>query len=44
MRRSALEFMDAEARLTVEPGAFDVWLAASAQVGEPMTLVLAAPD
>jgi hypothetical protein len=36
--------MDVEARLAVEPGAFDVWLAASAQPGAPMTLVLAAPD
>jgi putative heme degradation protein len=44
MRRSALEFMGAEARLKVEPGAFDAWLAASAQSGAPMMLVLAAPD
>ncbi len=38
--RGKLEFIGADGRPTVEPGAFDVWLTSSAQAGAPATLVL----
>ena len=41
LRRPMLEFVGAEGSLTVEPGAFDVWLAPSAQVGMPVRFTLA---
>jgi beta-glucosidase len=43
LRRSQLEFIGADSRPTVEPGAFDVWLASSAQAGESATLMLSGP-
>ncbi|MCA3717542.1 MAG: glycoside hydrolase family 3 C-terminal domain-containing protein, partial [Brevundimonas sp.] len=42
LRRSQLEFIGVEGRQTVEPGLFDIWLSASAQSGQPVTLRLTA--
>jgi len=38
--RSQLMYMGGDSRLTVEPGQFHVWLAPSAQAGEPVVLTL----
>jgi len=38
--RGQLMFVGANSRPTVEPGAFDIWLAPSAQAGEPVLLTL----
>ena len=43
LRRARLEYVGADGRPTVQPGAFDIWLTSSAQAGEPATLILAAP-
>ncbi len=40
LRRPLLEFISADGRPTVEAGAFDLWLAPSAQVGEPVRFTL----
>lgn len=40
LRRERLEYVGADGRPTVQPGAFDVWLTSSAQAGEPATLIL----
>jgi beta-glucosidase len=40
LRRSVLEFVGANGGLTVEPGAFDLWLAPSAQTGAPVRFTL----
>lgn len=40
LRRSQLEFVGADGRPTVEAGAFDLWLAPSAQTGEPVRFTL----
>lgn len=40
LRRERLEYVGADGRPTVQPGAFDLWLTSSAQVGEPATLNL----
>ena len=40
LRREQLEYIGADGRPTVQPGAFDVWLTASAQAGEPASLTL----
>ena len=42
LNRRQLEFADNEGRMTVQPGAFDVWLVPSAQVGVPVRLDLVA--
>jgi len=34
LKRSMLEFYDGDGRLTVQPGAFDLWLTPSAQTGQ----------
>ena len=39
--RSRLEFVGADGRPTVQPGTFDLWLAPSAQWGDPVSFVLA---
>lgn len=41
LTRSQLEFIGANGRMTVEPGAFDLWLAPSAQSGAPVRFTLA---
>jgi len=40
LRRERLEYVGADGRPTVQPGAFDIWLTSSAQAGEPATLTL----
>jgi len=40
LRREQLEFIGAAGTPTVEPGAFDLWLAPSAQVGTPVRFTL----
>ncbi|WP_309628655.1 glycoside hydrolase family 3 N-terminal domain-containing protein [Brevundimonas sp.] len=40
LRRERLEYVGADGRPTVQPGAFDIWLTSSAQAGEPATLIL----
>jgi len=40
LRRSMLEFVGADGSLTVEPGAFDLWLVPSAQTGTPVRFTL----
>ncbi|HEX8471550.1 MAG TPA: glycoside hydrolase family 3 C-terminal domain-containing protein, partial [Brevundimonas sp.] len=40
LTREQLEFIGAQGTPTVEPGAFDVWLAPSAQVGTPVRFTL----
>lgn len=40
LRRERLEYVGADGRPAVQPGAFDIWLTSSAQAGEPVTLVL----
>ena len=40
LKRSQLEFVGVDLTPTVEPGEFDVWIAASAQVGEPARFTL----
>nr|WP_303696697.1 glycoside hydrolase family 3 N-terminal domain-containing protein [Brevundimonas subvibrioides] len=40
LRRERLEYVGADGRPKVQPGAFDVWLTSSAQAGDPATLNL----
>ena len=40
LRRERLEYVDGRGRPAVQPGAFLIWLAASAQAGDPATLTL----
>jgi beta-glucosidase len=40
LRRERLEYVGADGRPAVQPGAFDIWLTSSAQAGEPATLIL----
>ena len=42
LKRSQLEFIGAAGTPTVEPGAFDLWLAPSAQTGTPVRFTLTA--
>ncbi|WP_428151490.1 glycoside hydrolase family 3 N-terminal domain-containing protein [Brevundimonas sp.] len=42
LRRDRLEYVGADGRQTVQPGAFDIWLTSSAQAGDPATLILTA--
>ena len=42
LRRERLEYVGADGRPTVQPGAFDIWLTSSAQAGSPGTLILGA--
>ncbi len=40
LRRERLEYVGADGRPKVQPGAFDIWLTSSAQAGDPATLNL----
>lgn len=40
LRRERLEYVGADGRPKVQPGAFDIWLTSSAQSGDPATLNL----
>ncbi len=40
LRRERLEYVGADGRSTVQPGAFDIWLTSSAQSGAPASLTL----
>jgi beta-glucosidase len=40
LRRERLEYVGADGRPKVQPGAFDVWLTSSAEAGDPATLNL----
>ena len=40
LKRSMLEFFDNDGVATVQPGVFDLWLAPSAQTGQPVSVTL----
>ena len=44
LRAADLGFADGPAGWTVEPGAFDVWIAPNAEAGVPARFILGAPD
>jgi len=43
VRRQDLGFLGADLRPTIEPGAFDIWIAPNARAGEPVRFDLLPP-